>query len=67
MPTIFKDPGLVRRAQLENTMTGSCWEFKNPNQLRILIEKRTQSMRPLCSTEEWEYVEFIWIQEQLRP
>ena len=59
MLTIFKDPGLVRRVQLENTTTGSCWAFKNPNQLRILSEKRPQSLRPLCSTEEWEYVEFI--------
>ena len=59
MPTIFKDPGLVRRAQLEKTTTGSCWAFENTNQLRIPTEKGPQSLRPLCSTEEWEYVEFI--------
>ena len=32
---------------------------QNPNQLRILTERRPQSLMPLRSTEEWEYVEFI--------
>ena len=30
-----------------------------PHQLRVLTEKRPQSLMPLCSSEEWEYVEFI--------
>ena len=55
----FKELGTVRKAQLERETMGSCWAFQNPNQLRIFTERRPQSLMPLCSTEEWEYVEFI--------
>ena len=33
---------------------------RNTNQLRTLTERRPQSLMPLCSSEEWEYVEFIF-------
>ena len=51
--------GVVRRAQLGREATGPCWAFQNPNQLRILIERRPQSLMPLSCSEELEFVEFI--------
>ena len=49
----------LRRAQQAKAGCGSCWAFQNPNQLRILIEKRSQSLMPLSGTNEREYLEFI--------
>ena len=52
-------PGVLRRAQLARDGCGSCWAFHNPNQLRILTERRFQSLMPLSCTGELEFVEFI--------
>ena len=49
----------LRRAQQAKAGCGSCWAFQNPNQLRILMEKRSQNLMPLSGTNEWEYLEFI--------
>ena len=52
-------PGVLRRAQLARNGCGSCWAFQNPNQLKLLTERRPQSLMPLSCSEELEFVEFI--------
>ena len=45
-------PGVLRRAQLAREGCGSCWAFQNPNQLKLLTERRPQSLMPLSCSEE---------------
>ena len=54
-----EDPGIVRRAKMAKEASGSCWAFQNAHQLRILTERRPQSLIPLSCSGELEFVEFM--------